>query len=111
MYPKLHPEPVYVDINSRVYKTPRDKIAAAYAGAIAFKECLIWELSAILGVTTFKEQYDKAMPACITAANQVGLSATVDTLEYHNPGKGLEIFIKDKLEHKDNPFYPFFEEL
>lgn len=112
MYPKLCPEPVALDINSIVYRIPRNKIMAAFAGAMAAKECLLNELSSgFLGNTTFKEQYDKAVPGCIVAANQVGLSATVETLDYYNPANSLNAFIRDKLAHKDNPMYPFFGEL
>lgn len=111
MYPKLCSEPVSVDFNQRVYQIPREKIAAAFAGAMAAKECLLTELNAALvGRTTFKEQWDKAYPACITAANKVGLSATVDTLDFWNPGRTLNSLIEDRLKHLDNPFYPFFEE-
>lgn len=112
MYPKLNHGPVLVDFNQRMYCLPRNRIAAAYAGATAAKECLLWELSGFLigTQTSFIEQYDKAYPACIVAANQIGLSATVETLDYHNPGNSLNYFIKEKMEHSDNPFYPFFEE-
>lgn len=111
MYPKLNNERVSVDFNQRVYQIPREKIAAAFAGAMAAKECMLWELNAaLLGRTTFKEQWDKAYPACIIVANKVGLSATVDTLDFWNPSRALSSLIKDRLKHKDNPFYPFFEE-
>lgn len=111
MFPKLNPEPVLVDINRKIYNTPREKIAAAYAGACAAKEGILSEMSGgLLPDISFKEHYIKALPGCINAANQVGLSATVETLDYFNPGKILNHLIADKLEHKDNPFYPFFEE-
>jgi len=110
MYPKLREEPVDIDFNGEVLRIPRDKIVSAYAGAWAAKECLSNSLNALTLETSFKEQYVRVYPYCIEAANRVGLSATGDTLDFHNPAKGINSFLKDQLEHLDNPYYPFFEE-
>jgi hypothetical protein len=112
VYPKLLPDPVDVDINGRILRIPRDKIASAFAGAVAARELMLKEMSGFSDTftSTFKEEYQEAMPACITAANQVGLSATSETLDYWNPAVPLGRFVREKLEHKDNPFYPFLEE-
>lgn len=111
MYTKLKAEPVDLYLNDKIFMVPREKIAAAYAGAMAAKECLINELSSFcFPGCTFLYQYKKSYPACITAANNIGLSATVETFDYWNPGKGLNNFLKDRLEHKDTSYYPFFEE-
>ena len=111
MYPKLNPDPIYLQFNGRELTIPREKIMASFAGAWAAKECVLDQLfEALVPPRSFKEHYQEVIPACITAANQVGVSATVDTLEYWNPGKHINERIKDRLQHQDNPFYPFFEE-
>lgn len=99
-----------VDIGETLLNLPRKMLASAYAGAYAAKECLIHEMQALLGETSFKEEYDKAMPICITAANSLGTFAVAETIEHFNPAQSLNFFIKDLLQHKDNPCYPFFEE-
>lgn len=101
-------------MNNKTITIPRDKIVSAYAGSIAAKECLIHErhqLGIQLGIkTTFKEQYKKALEKSIKAANEVGLSTTLDLLSHHfYPGKDTNSFLKELLDHPDNPFYPFFE--
>jgi hypothetical protein len=112
MYPKLNPEPVWLNIGDREIEMPREKIAAAYAGAFAAWEMRASEgIDALTGYTpSFEDQYRRVLPSCITAANSVGKSATVDTLEYWHPGKGTRNFLLEKNLHPDNPFYPFFEE-
>jgi hypothetical protein len=109
-YPKLNPEPVTVDIGGTLLNLPRKMIAASYAGAYAAKECLIHDMHALLGDTSFKEEYEKAMPGCISAANSLGTFAVADTIEHFNPAQSLNYFIRDLIQHKDNPCYPFFEE-
>jgi len=111
MYPKLNPEPIFLSVQNHEYKIPRDKIASSFAGAMAAKECILAEMSPMLiGEVSFHDKYAEVMPICINAANQVGLSAVVETLDFYNPGKGLDNLIKKRLEHMDNPFYPFLEE-
>lgn len=109
-YPKLNPEPVMVDIGGTLLNLPRKMLASAYAGAYAAKECLIHEKQALLGETTFKKEYDNAMPGCIAAANSLGTFAVVETIEHFNPAQPLNHFLKDLIDHSDNPCYPFFEE-
>jgi hypothetical protein len=112
MYPKLKTEPVHLLFNKSFYKIPRTKIAAAFAGSVAAKECMIKDLSGFSKVfdTSFSKEYQEAMPSCIEAANRVGNYATAETLDYFNPTRSTEKFIKEILEHRDNPYYPFFEE-
>lgn len=106
MFPKLSPEPVYLFINGVELKMPREKIAASYAGSCAAKELMVQESYGFI-FSTFQEEYKKTMPACIEAANKVGLSATVDTLDYWYPGKCNEHLLRERAEHPDNPNYPF----
>lgn len=112
MYPKLKTDPVCLCLNGRELTFPREKIAAAYAGAYAAWELMVSEMvSLITGYhENFKTKYDEVMPECIASANRLGNFATLDTLDFHHPGKGTKAFIMDKLEHPDNPFYPFFED-
>lgn len=110
MYPKLNPEPLDIYFKEDMYIIPRKTLAAAYAGAMAAKNSIIDEMCPLLTPRSFKEHYDEAWPGCIEAANMAGLSATVETLEFFNPGKSLNYQIQDRLEHSDNPYYPFFEE-
>lgn len=111
MYPKLNPEPVSLYIGEKSVTIPRGKIASAFAGAQAAKENMLWESNPLTATgMSFRERYEKNMPACIRAANDVGLSATVETLEYWRPGKDIDHLLRDKAEHSDNPFYPFFDE-
>lgn len=92
-------------------KIPRKQIAAAYAGAWATKEGVVRESSPLFPLAmSFKELYDEVMPACIEAANKVGLSAVPETLEHWNPGKRMNALLRERLEHHNNPWYPFFEE-
>ena len=108
---KLNKEPVLVCTEEKTYLVPRDKIAAAYAGAVAAKECLIKELSAFMSESSFEEEYNKAMQECIACANKVGLSTTLDLLGDHfNPAISRNYFLNDLIEHKDNPYYPFFDD-
>jgi hypothetical protein len=111
MFPKLNEKPVAVDVNGTIFMIAREKIAASYAGAWAAKECLSKELSAFFSKDSidFQNEYKKVYPNCVVAANDVGLSATVETLEYFNPCT-VTRFLEEQLENKDNPFYPFFEE-
>jgi hypothetical protein len=97
--------------NGTVLRVPRDKIAAAFAGAKAAKEQISMDLNLLTrGDFTFQYLYKESMPACIVAANRVGLSATVETLDYCNPSAGINNFLRDQIAHKDNPYYPFFED-
>ena len=98
MFPKINPEPVHINFKGNILKIPRNMLASAWAGAIAAKECLLWnDLYAFPFKTSFKEQYIKAMPGCINAANATGLSATIETLEYYNPGKGTNSALEFEL--------------
>jgi hypothetical protein len=109
-YPSLNKGSVTVDIGGTILNVPRRMIASAYAGAYAAKECLIHEMHALLGEASFKDEYNRAMPACIIAANSLGSFAVAETIEHFNPAQSLNIFINDLIRHKDNPCYPFFEE-
>lgn len=112
MYPKLNPDPVSVTIGEKTLRLPRKHLSAAYAGAYAAKECTLWESNPLTqGLeVTFREKYNEVMPACIVAANNVGLSAVCETLDHWNPGKSTDRLLKDRLGHPDNPAYPFFDE-
>lgn len=111
MFPKLNSEPVYLLFHEKSFLVPRDKVASAFAGACAAKEIALWESNPLTSTgETFKDRYWKIMPASIVAANNVGLSATVETLEHWHPGKDIDMLLKDRTEHPHNPFYPFFEE-
>jgi hypothetical protein len=111
MYPKLNNEPVALSINEKTFIIPRKTLASAFAGALAAKSNLLWESIPLTRTgENFKSRYQKVMPSCISAANFVGLSATMETLEYWRPGKEIDQLLKDRIEHTDNPFYPFLEE-
>lgn len=112
MYPTLNPEPVDLYINDTMIRIPRKMIAASYAGAWSAKECSINNGIPLLRhfKTSFKDKYRELMPECIVAANNIGLSATIEILEYWNPGKQANEFLKERAKHTDNPWYPFFEE-
>lgn len=114
MYPKLDPRPVQLFLCSgkASIKISREKIAAAYAGACAAKERILRENTPLFPLEIpFKELYNDVMPTCIEAANNVGLSAVPETLEYWNPGKHINEMLRERIEeHFDNPWYPFFED-
>ena len=111
MYPKIRPEPVCMCVNNKSFAIPRKSLASAYAGACAAKEEILFESNPLTSTgETFRSRYEKNMPACIVAANNVGLSAVLETVEYWRPRKELDTMLKDRAEHADNPFYPFFEE-
>jgi len=109
---KLNPEPVMICTEKGSFFMPRNKIASAYAGAVAAKRCLLHELSALcFGTTTFEEEYQKAVPISVAAANAVGLSSTWDLISGHYyPDPDTNVRLEELLEHRDNPYYPFFDD-
>lgn len=112
MYPELNSEPVLICKENGSVRVPRKAIASSYAGAWSSKELLLWNDNPLMGGVkiSFSDKYRELMPACIEAANKVGLSATWELIDYWNPGKGTDRLLRERLEHSDNPFYPFFED-
>ena len=95
MQPEQSPELVCIFHHNQKWMMPREKIAAAYAGAYASWEQIANEESGVaLRHKSFAEQYQEIMPACIFAANELGSATTVNLMEEFHPGKVTSIFCK-----------------
>lgn len=101
---------IYFEDESKI-TVSTESVSAAYAGSSAAKNCLLMEGNPITkGHFSFEKEYIKYTPSAIITTNELGLSTTFETIAAMHPESGLDILIKEQLEHADNPFWPFFDE-
>jgi hypothetical protein len=112
MLTKLKNKTITIFMNDgKGMKVPAKSIAYALAASMATKNIQLMENSFLFkGPFDFKKELGNHLDAAIGTVNELGLSTTFDTIEAMHPGKYLDIMLKEQSEHKDNPYYPFFEE-